>query len=74
MELEYLGVLFWYGAERGEHYLPSFSAAGEEELVLGVEEAESGELEVGRGLDGLVEILGVDVEDVDVVVEEQKSK
>ena len=62
------------GAVGGQHYFASLGAVGKEILVFEVQEAEGGILEEGAGFDELILVLGVDVEDVDILVEEQQPQ
>ena len=74
VELEHFGRFFGDGVVGGEDDLARLGAAGEQELVFGVEEGERGVLEEGGGFEGLIQVLRVDVEEIDVLVEEQQGQ
>ena len=58
----------------GQHYFAGLGAVGQKILVFEVEEAKCGVLEEGAGPDELVLVLGVNIEYVYVLVEEQQSQ
>lgn len=72
MELQYFGFFFGYGAVGGEHDVAAFCSVGEQVLIFEVEEGEGGIFDIGGWFDGLVLILGMYVEDDDLLVEEEQ--
>lgn len=55
-----------------KHNFPIFCTVGQEILIFEVKKGDGGVLKIGRGLDGLILILGMYIEDVDMLVKEQQ--
>ena len=62
------------GAVGRQHYFAGLGAVGQKILVFEIQEAESGVLEVGAGFDELVLVLGMDIENVNILVEKKQSQ
>ena len=72
MKLKYFVIFFRNWVIGRKDYSSWLGSAGNEILVLEIEEADGGEFEEGCRFDELILILSVYVEDIDILIEKQQ--